>query len=222
MLEQLSGEWPYGFAPGTREYALKQVTALAAEGSQWPADSEATFRTAAAATGGYWVLAQCGEWLEGSGMPAGQPARVLLQLVFYLVDESEGYKERLYAMHTPAADQPDKPAAVLVEKPVSEVSQAASRLLSSGAGHAANNVCCTSTGFAAQTCFSAGESAVSMATVRFASLHGAACSHCLSELLLLLLCAALGRCLGARRRCTLWQPTSWMQMAGRQVCTYSP
>lgn len=120
--EQLSGEWPYRYAPGTLDYALEQTTALAAEGSQWPAQHEATFRAAAAATGGYWVLAQCEQWLEGSGMPAWQPARVLTQLAFYLVDESEGYRERLYALHTPAAAQPDKPAAVLVEKPVNEVS----------------------------------------------------------------------------------------------------
>jgi hypothetical protein len=33
-------------------------------------------------------------------------------------------RDRLYAIDTPAADQPDKPAAVLIDKPVSEASQA--------------------------------------------------------------------------------------------------
>ena len=78
--------WPEGLAPGTLAYALSQVKLLAAPGSSWPPEQQAAFTKAADLTGGFWVLTQCGEWGEGHPQ-AGQPARVLTQLVFCLVGE---------------------------------------------------------------------------------------------------------------------------------------
>lgn len=108
------GIWPAALGPGTLEYALSQVEGCAACGTVWPPEQRSLFEAAAGISGGFWVLTQSGEWREGRPL-AGQPARVLTQLVFCLVeqqgDEGMVRKGRKLA----------PPAVTLVQQPVVEV-----------------------------------------------------------------------------------------------------